>query len=74
MSKQDHAVVVGITNYPSLSQLKGPENDAKAFRDWLVDKDGGAIPKGNVSCILSSQFAETNDPRIATAPNPLSTA
>lgn len=62
MSKQDHAVVVGITNYPSLSQLKGPENDAKAFRDWLVDKDGGAIPKGNVSCILSSQFAKTNDP------------
>jgi hypothetical protein len=60
MSDDDHAVVVGITNYPSLTPLKGPENDALAFRDWLVDERGGALPEGNVSCILSSQF--DNDP------------
>jgi hypothetical protein len=62
MSDQDHAVVVGITNYPSLTPLKGPENDARAFRDWLLDKGGGAVPKDNIACILSSQFAKTNDP------------
>ena len=39
----DFAVVVGVARYPELSaegvavDLDGPNNDALAVRDWLVD-------------------------------------
>ncbi len=45
MAKDDWAIVVGIRFYPELDNLDGPENDAKAFRNWLVSPTGGAVPR-----------------------------
>lgn len=56
MAQDDWAVVVGIKVYPELSDLDGPENDARAFYDWLVKPDGGGVPKDHVKLILSSDF------------------
>jgi hypothetical protein len=61
MSKDDWAVVVGIQTYfdaGSLGALSGPENDAKAFHDWVTSKPGGEVPKGQAKLILSSQFKQ----------------
>jgi hypothetical protein len=60
MAADDRAIVVGIGRYPGLSNLDGPENDAKSFRDWLIDPMGGALPPKpapNVNLILSSNYA-----------------
>ena len=47
------AVVVGIDRYPGYGDLEGACNDARSFRDWLVDPDGGDVPEGNVRLHLS---------------------
>lgn len=48
MANSDHAVVIGIRTYPRMSPLKGPCNDADAFRSWLVDPQKGAVPAANI--------------------------
>ena len=58
MSKDDWSIVVGIKRYPTFPRLKGPENDAMAFNDWLLDKAGGDVPKEQITLILSSHFPE----------------
>ncbi len=76
MGQRDWAVVVGIRHYPELGDLNGPENDALAFRDWLVAPNGGAVPQKQIQLILSSDFnvpfssavnAEPNTQRIQMA-------
>jgi hypothetical protein len=65
----DYAVVVGITRYPRLStdneakDLLGPNNDAEAVRDWLVDPDGGRLHPDNVKLICSAGFDQTDTDR-----------
>jgi hypothetical protein len=54
MSADDYAVVVGISHYPNLDSLNGPENDARAFEAWLRAEDGGQVPAANITRILSS--------------------
>jgi hypothetical protein len=75
MGKEDHAVVVGITRYPSFEELRGPENDANAVYEWLVDKKGGDVPKKHVAKIVSSKFgkkaAEPTADQVYTAFNKL---
>lgn len=58
MGAEDHAIVVGITAYPALfpDALNGPENDARAFAEWLRSPAGGAVPAGHVTLIRTSQF------------------
>lgn len=56
MNMDDRAVVVGIRLYPGISDLGGPENDALAFRRWLVDPSGGAVPPENVELFVSSRY------------------
>ncbi|MDI1436384.1 caspase family protein [Polyangium sorediatum] len=57
MAKDDWAVVVGISRYPGLHlDLRGPENDAKAFYAWVTDPDGGDVPASQARLILSSEF------------------
>jgi hypothetical protein len=62
MNSDDHAIVVGISNYPALGEgdtpldLKGPENDADAITKWLIDPAGGHIPRDNIQIIKSSTF------------------
>jgi hypothetical protein len=75
MAAEDHAVVVGITRYPSFEQLRGPENDANAVYEWLTDKKGGDVPRKNVAKIVSSKFgkkaAEPTADQVYTAFNKL---
>ncbi|HEV2758678.1 MAG TPA: caspase family protein [Acidimicrobiales bacterium] len=65
MATDDRAVVVGITRYPALGDLEGPENDAQAFVEWLRSPQGGDVPEKNVALVLSSGYDASNDPKRA---------
>jgi hypothetical protein len=63
VNSDHYAVVVALSKYPRLgdpppSNLEGPENDAAAVHDWLIDPAGGALPKSNVFRVTSSQFKD----------------
>lgn len=48
----DHAIVVGIDGYqPGIPALQGCINDARLFRDWLIDPGGGGLDPDNVHLI-----------------------
>lgn len=65
MAMTDHAVVVGINNYPAFDPLEGPVKDAKAFRNWLVEH--GKVPPENIREVYSTDFAARNVEGQATA-------
>lgn len=56
MAVDDRGIVVGITTYPDISPLQGPERDAEEFYDWLTSPTGGDVPSGRVEKIVSSAF------------------
>lgn len=56
MAADDRAILVGINHYPELDDLAGPENDAKAFAEWLTSPSEGDVPGKNIDLILSSKF------------------
>jgi len=56
MPANDYAIVVGITDYPNLESLKGPERDADAFYEWLLDAHGADVPMGNATRIVTSLY------------------
>lgn len=58
MNEAHYAVVVGINRYPGVSDLAFAKRDAEAFRDWLVDPDGGGLPKGNVELVTVASDEE----------------
>lgn len=62
MAKDDWAIVVGIRLYPGLSDLEGPEIDARSFYDWVVSPTGGDVPQEQVAFILSSKFPSASAP------------
>jgi len=49
------ALIVGIDRYPGYGDLRGACNDARAFRDWVVDPAGGGVPDENVRLHLSGR-------------------
>jgi hypothetical protein len=55
-NQEDFALVIGIDLYPGMGNLKGAINDAKAFRDWLTDPQGGDVPATNIRMITSEDF------------------
>jgi uncharacterized caspase-like protein len=61
VAADDRAIVVGISHYPALGDLAGPENDAKAFDAWLRSPDGGNVPGDNIDRILSPKFPTRTD-------------
>jgi hypothetical protein len=64
----DYALVVGISRYPGVENLSGPENDANEFFSWVTSNDGGGVDRTNAKLILSSAFppaALTQDERPA---------
>ncbi|MFO0577286.1 MAG: hypothetical protein U1A78_25045 [Polyangia bacterium] len=61
----DFAVLAGINRYPRLGDLNGPENDAIAFRDWLLAPEGGSLEERNITLIRSSDFAAGGDMLLA---------
>jgi Caspase domain len=56
MAAEDYAIVVGITHYPGINNLKGAENDAGRFYEWLIAADGGAVPEEQAKLILSRHY------------------
>ena len=65
MAVNDYAVVVGISRYPELGNLQGPENDARAVAAWLRRPEaegGGGVPAddAHLALILSGNFPATN--------------
>lgn len=50
----DWAIVAGLSRYPELGDLDGPENDANSFYDWLVTKAG--VPPAQIRKVVSSDF------------------
>ena len=56
----DYAVIVGINRYRSedgIEPLKGAVNDAKLFREWIVDPNGGGLdpdPKSERVVLITS--------------------
>lgn len=54
---EDWAIVVGITKYPGLTELNGPERDALDFFSWVTSADGGGIDpaSGRAKLIISSK-------------------
>lgn len=56
MAATDRAVVVGITQYPGMGDLDGPENDAVDFARWMQDPRGGDVPEAGITLILSSHY------------------
>lgn len=62
----DHAILIGIGNYPAFGEddsparLDGPVNDVMAIETWLRDPQGGAFTdKDVIHVILSDNAAET---------------
>jgi uncharacterized caspase-like protein len=49
------AIVVGINDYDdeNITSLQGCVNDAKLFRDWLVDADGGGLDSAKITMVVS---------------------
>lgn len=73
MNEHDHAIVIGIRRYadaedPShwITNLNGPDNDAKAIADWLRRPDGGGLPHDNVRLIRSADAQDPDEPRQTT--------
>jgi hypothetical protein len=58
MALADYALVVGISRYPGIENLSGPEHDAKEFFAWVTSNDGGRVNPANAKLILSSLFPE----------------
>jgi hypothetical protein len=81
MNTEDYAIIIGLQDYPGLvdvesgvNPLQGPENDARAFKDWVVSPNGGDVPDDSlasnpihVQMILSSQYKDSPFPSIFVA-------
>jgi hypothetical protein len=57
----DHAVVIGITRYPDLGNLQGPELDAIDFAAWLQHQAAEPLPAANIRLVVTSKYPE--DPK-----------
>jgi uncharacterized caspase-like protein len=62
MAVDDKGIVVGITNYPGITTLKGPEADAEDFYDWLTSPSFGDVPSARVEKIVTSRYATSPKP------------
>lgn len=61
----NHAVVIGINDYPGISQLNGPCNDARAFLKWVTRPGPGDVEPEHVHKLLSTDFPSTTDAKKA---------
>jgi hypothetical protein len=66
LTDNDWAIVAGVAHYPDLGNLDGPENDAIAFHEWVVNKAG--VPPAQAKRILSSDFAPFADTALEAKP------
>jgi hypothetical protein len=67
-SQDDHAIVIGITSYPSLGDLRTASADARAFATWLTEPGGGAISPSHMTLTTSDDpSSEIQQPSDITA-------
>jgi hypothetical protein len=52
----NHAVVIGINQYPGITNLEGPCNDAREFLKWVTSPGPGNVAPENVHKVLSCEF------------------
>lgn len=64
------AIVVGIDEYgdPGM-RLSASVSDARRFRDWVIDPDGGGVPESNLRLLLSPPGDSSSGVRSATKDN-----
>lgn len=68
MGEEDWAIVVGLTHYPGLTTLGGPERDAQEFYRWVTKPEvegGGGVPTAQAKLILTSNFPAAVDAKTA---------
>jgi len=53
MAVDDYAIIAGVNAYPGIFQLEGAENDALAFKKWVLAQ---GVPNDRVKTILSSEL------------------
>jgi len=58
MNPAHYAVVIGINRYPGIRDLQLAKHDAKDFRKWLLDPDGGGVPEENIKVVMADQADE----------------
>jgi hypothetical protein len=64
MHDSDYAVVIGISQYPTLKppapgsphDLSGPDADAAAIFDWLTNTEKGGVPESNAIHVSTSKY------------------
>lgn len=52
----NHAIVIGINDYPGMSNLYGPCNDANVFLEWVTRPGPGDVAPEHVHKLLSTDF------------------
>jgi hypothetical protein len=57
MASDDYAILVGISRYPGLQDLAGPETDARNMHAWLKSATGGNVPEANIALLISSNYS-----------------
>ncbi len=62
MGQEDHAVVIGISDYPHLNSLRGPTHDVAAVVEWLRDPSGGDVPETQIHVLSSETHADPARP------------
>jgi hypothetical protein len=69
MNATDRAIIVGIRWYPGkdMENLNASLNDARAFRDWLLEPNGGGLTPNQIDLIISDE----NPPVAGTIPQPV---
>lgn len=55
VNNEDYAIVIGINKYPYLRPLFATHRDATAFMEWLLDEEGGGLPKEHIRLFLSPE-------------------
>lgn len=66
MASSDHAIVVGISEYPkhpTLASRLGSENDVEEIVRWLADPGGGDVPAGHIHVLQTNNFPDRTRPR-----------
>ncbi len=55
-----YAVVIGISKYKDVTQLKFADRDAKIFSDFLINRNGMALDSNNVKVFLNEKATLNN--------------
>ena len=60
-NEHHHAVIVGINRYPGIKDLTNCVSDAEAFKNWLLDGEGGDLKPENVQTVYLDE-SSVNEP------------